>query len=226
MNQTDMDWQTFTSIIDTLQAGTVVSLQGEGEPTLHPRFWDMVKYVAERKMVPYTIVNGSRVDVPLFDEFFPEFGVSLDTVDQITATQLGRYGLAKVLQNIRFLLSVIDAQRITIMTVDYGQDLLAVREQVRAWGCRHQVQYLQRKEDYARMAGYSVVPVHVDRSSRCLYVEQPQRRFYTVEGLMLPCCFMKDTTGFTTIRQLQGDQARGRISAGCRGCSNLEPLHQ
>ena len=54
MQQQDMAWDTFTGIVDAIaQPGSTVSLQGEGEPTLHPRFWDMVAYVHSKRHTPY-----------------------------------------------------------------------------------------------------------------------------------------------------------------------------
>lgn len=65
MPQRDMAWDTFTGIVDAIaQPGATASLQGKGEPTRHPRFWDRVAYVHHKHHQPYSIINGSRVDVP------------------------------------------------------------------------------------------------------------------------------------------------------------------
>ena len=43
-----MAWSDFTALIDQLPSLTELHLQGLGEPLLHPRFFDMVSYAAER----------------------------------------------------------------------------------------------------------------------------------------------------------------------------------
>lgn len=50
----------FMSILERLPDEVrYVSLQGEGEPTAHPRLWDMAAEVMRQRRVPYTITNGS-----------------------------------------------------------------------------------------------------------------------------------------------------------------------
>jgi radical SAM protein with 4Fe4S-binding SPASM domain len=43
-----MSWNDFTRIVDDLPALAELHLQGLGEPLLHPRFFDMVRYAAAR----------------------------------------------------------------------------------------------------------------------------------------------------------------------------------
>ena len=43
-----MAWEAYTSIVDQLPALSELHLQGLGEPLLHPRFFDMVRYAAAR----------------------------------------------------------------------------------------------------------------------------------------------------------------------------------
>jgi radical SAM protein with 4Fe4S-binding SPASM domain len=43
-----MEWDTFTRIIDGFTSLEHLHLQGLGEPMMHPRFFDMVRYAAER----------------------------------------------------------------------------------------------------------------------------------------------------------------------------------
>lgn len=55
----EMDFKVFKAIIDTYQNLEHLELQGEGEPLLHPNFFEMVKYAKERKICVSTITNGS-----------------------------------------------------------------------------------------------------------------------------------------------------------------------
>jgi hypothetical protein len=58
MPQQDMEWRTFEAIVDGIpRLGSMVSLQGEGEPSLHPGFYDMAEYVAARGHRPYSILG-------------------------------------------------------------------------------------------------------------------------------------------------------------------------
>ncbi|MGD2148016.1 MAG: radical SAM protein [Anaerolineae bacterium] len=62
--QSFMDPQLFETIIREARAmGTFrVVLGGEGEPTLHPRFDDMLLLMTELRMEPYVLTNGLGVD--------------------------------------------------------------------------------------------------------------------------------------------------------------------
>jgi MoaA/NifB/PqqE/SkfB family radical SAM enzyme len=59
MRQGDMPYDTFTAPLDqhiaTYGVSKVVSLQGEGEPTLHHDFLRMAEFVRDRGATPYTV---------------------------------------------------------------------------------------------------------------------------------------------------------------------------
>lgn len=227
MPQKDMEWDTFCKIVDAIaQAGSTVSLQGEGEPTLHPRFWEMVRYVRTKGHVPYTIINASRVDAKLIARHFLTVGVSIDTLDPAQADQIGRHNLAKVLANLDKLCKVMAPDRITIMTVDMGQPLQDLRDWVKDQGFgRHIVQPLMQKQDYAQRYPQKVHPL--DRKPHpqtCRFVEQNSMRFYTWVGQELPCCFIKDTSGIESITALHAMLHTGNVPQGCRGCKELKPI--
>jgi MoaA/NifB/PqqE/SkfB family radical SAM enzyme len=59
----DMEWDLFQSIIDRVMDepklhGTTIVLWLNGEPLLHPRYADMIKYVSDRKLRFYITTNG------------------------------------------------------------------------------------------------------------------------------------------------------------------------
>ncbi|MBZ0273474.1 radical SAM protein [bacterium] len=63
-----MPWDTFTRIVDDLadmRAGEDVVLSGKGEPTVHPRIADMVRYVKSKGLFATLFTNGIRLDAPL-----------------------------------------------------------------------------------------------------------------------------------------------------------------
>lgn len=234
MSQQDMTWETFSAIIDRLSKRhphCTVSLQGEGEPSLHPLFWRMVDYVVASGHTPYSILNGSRVEAARIASTFPRIGISLDTLDADTAERIGRHNLPKVLSNLEELVAAMGPARITVMSVDLGQPLAPLRAWVRERGFgRHVIQPLASKDDYAK--GYSstirVVALQqrpsVPGPSGCRFLERDLMRFYTWKGQELPCCFIKDTTGINSIAGLKQSLACGDIPVGCSGCQELRSI--
>jgi MoaA/NifB/PqqE/SkfB family radical SAM enzyme len=222
MPQRHMSRPVFEHILARIPAGPqVVSLQGEGEPTLHPRFWDMVAAVRARGFAPTTITNGYEIDVERMAAELPDVAVSLDTLDEAEATRIGRLKLPRVLANLELLAAAMGPGRIRIMTVDYGQELAALRDFVRQKRLRHIVQPLQRKDDYARryperLSGHGGRYHH-----QCRFLRAPVMRFYDITGRELPCCFIKDTSAFTSIEALAGDLARGVVPPPCAGCHEI-----
>ena len=94
MPQKHMDWDIFERLLAGLPQGRhVVSLQGEGEPTLHPRFWDMAAAVRRCGYEPTTITNGYEIDVARMAAEMQTVAVSLDTLDEAEATRIGRLKL-------------------------------------------------------------------------------------------------------------------------------------
>ncbi len=222
MAQRHMDWPVFEKILAGIPSGLhVVSLQGEGEPTLHPRFWDMTAGVRARGFVPTTITNGYEIDVARMAAELPNVGVSIDTLDETEATRIGRLKLHRVLANLEYLLAAMGPERIRIMTVDYGQDLLALRNflaQKRLH--QHIVQPLQTKDDYARRYPERAFPVG-RYHYQCRFLHAPVMRFYDITGTELPCCFIKDASAFTSIRALADELGRGRVPSPCAGCREI-----
>jgi hypothetical protein len=226
MPQKDMSWNTFTKIVLSIPGkGNSVWLQGEGEPSLHPQFEAMARYVRQQGHHPFTILNGSRVDVKTLPTLFPTIGFSVDTLDEQSAHQTGRYNLPKVLKNIELLSQVMHPKRINIMTVDMGQPLDALRSWVteRAFG-KHIVQPLSPKSDYARRYTVNSQAIMPSHPSACAFLERNVMRFYTWEGKELPCCFMKNVVDFTTISNLRSKLATGEIPGCCAGCANLNRI--
>ncbi len=228
MPQQDMKWETFTNIVERINTpSATVSLQGEGEPSLHPRFFEMAQFLRNRNLKPYTILNGSRVDVPMLDAWFPTFGVSVDSLDEAWAKRIGWHNLPKVLHNIDTLGKTVNPKRITIMTVDMGQPLDELRLWVkdRHFG-RHIVQPLSPKADCARR--YTIPIVQHQPSpptpKACQYLERTIARFYTWQGIELPCVFMKKTTDFVSIEHLRATHRVGQFMPCCDGCQYLRPI--
>jgi MoaA/NifB/PqqE/SkfB family radical SAM enzyme len=223
MAQRHMEWTMFEPIVSHLpRNGCRVSLQGEGEPLLHPLFWQMVEYTTRHGFLPYTITNGSRIDAARLASHLPKVGISIDTTDPDEAERMGRHKLDKVLANLDALISCMGPQRIVIHTVDYGQPLDALAAYLKERGLhRHLIQPLQTKDDYARRyPGRVASPTQVP-SYRCGYLRRRSVRYFNIDGIELPCCFIKDTKEFTSAQQLRRELAQRKVPGPCTGCREL-----
>lgn len=223
MHQEHMSFDQFSSIVNKLPNGMhKISLQGEGEPLTHPRFWDMVALIRDHGDIPYTITNGSRLDPQRIAEHFPSIGISIDTMDPMEAERIGRYKHAQMITGLESLLESYDPARIVIHTVNYGQDLKPVRDFVRAKGFgRHIIQPLQTKDDYAYLYQEKISLEERKCSYRCRYIEQKNMLFYNIAGIEMPCCFIKDTTKFVSTKAIRDSLIQHTVPACCTGCREL-----
>lgn len=213
----------FESILERLPARRLtVSLQGEGEPTLHPSFWDMAERVAGAGKWPYTITNCSAIDTEAAARLFPRIGVSLDTIDAEEADRIGRFDLRGVLANLEGLVSRMGPRRIIVHSVDFGQPLEALRRYLRTLGVhRHIVQPIQVKDDYRKRYPRLVAQRDVRYHFRCRYVFRPFMRFFDINGTMMPCCSIKDARGSVSVERIRESLSRGVVPECCRGCREI-----
>lgn len=222
--QAHMPRERFLEILSRFAPGRhTVSLQGEGEPTVHPDFWTLVHEVASRNHIPYTITNGSRIDSQAAERYFPALGFSLDTLDAVEADRIGRLKLSQALRNLEALIARMGPSRIIIHTVDYGQDLRPVRQFAATRRLRHFVQPLQPKADYAkRYPGQVAVSIHRATTPRpCRYIAADQMRFFSLDGTEFPCCFIKDATNYPGIEGLRREMLDNKVPHSCMGCAEI-----
>jgi hypothetical protein len=225
MRQAHMPWSRFTDIMAQLSpTAREVSLQGEGEPLLHPRFWDMAQTVRDRGLAPYTITNGSHIDPERLAAHFPAVGISIDTLDVALAQTVGRFKLERVLENLDALLRCMAADRIIIHTVYFGQPLSDLKTYLSTRGLtRHLIQEIQPKTDYASKYGIAAPVTPGPCTYQCHYLEEPRMRYYSLDGHELPCCFIKDTGGFVSIDNLRAQLAAKTVPGSCQGCRMIFP---
>jgi MoaA/NifB/PqqE/SkfB family radical SAM enzyme len=216
---------TMTDILGRLTPGRhVVSLQGEGEPTMHPLFWVWAERLRKAGYIPYTITNGSRIDAEPANRLLPSLGISLDTVDEIEANRIGRLKLDCVLRNVDVLLKSLGPERLIIHTVDYGQPMNSLLEYLSSRGLtRHIIQPIQPKSDYAKNyedhPGVKRLGKHA--TGPCRYLSRPLMRYFDVNGMELPCCFIKDTREFPGVDAMCQQMSRGDVPTVCDGCSEI-----
>lgn len=217
-----MSWEKFEEILQKLGPNPFeVSLQGEGEPTAHPQFWQMVDRLIALGHQPYIITNASLIDAHLANRNFLSIGVSIDTLDEAEAHRIGRYKLKNVLRRVQDLVEVMGASRVIVHTVAYGQDLGPVSEFVRSLGAKHFIQPIQSKPDYATHYGKETPIKFWKYKTRCRYLELPLMRYFAVDGREAPCCYIKDMSNFESADRLKIELASRRVPGSCVGCREI-----
>lgn len=222
MKQRRMNLAKFKELLCEIPLGKhTICLQGEGEPLLHPDFWDMVALVKEAGQTPYTITNGSEIDAERIASNFPSIGISIDTLDINEANRIGRKSLPSVLKNLDCLIERMGPSRLVVMTVDYGQPLKKLKTFLENKGIfQHIIQPLQLKEDY-RKAYPDIPPPAENYTYRCRFLEHDLQRTYDIDGRAFPCCHIKNPDGYTSIEALRESLARREVPASCRGCREI-----
>lgn len=225
MPQQDMEWSTFTEIINTVPRGKTVSLQGEGEPTLWQYWAKGIQYVAERDLIPYSIINGSIVDVELLSKYFPHIGISLDTLDSAEADKIGRFNINKVLNNIELLAAAMP-NRVNIHVTKIDTDTSAVVNWAKERRLQCIVQPLQTKQDYQVIYPSNFkTPIKEilvsDEMLMCNYLSGNKYHYYTVSGKKLPCCYIKENVLAFDVITAAAQMKAGVVPEHCNGCRNL-----
>lgn len=214
----------FERILRALPVGPhTVSLQGEGEPLVHPHFWEMAEQVRCAGFVPYTITNGSRIDASRSSVMFPVIGISLDTLDAREAERIGRRHLGRVLGNFEAMVDAMGADRIVVHTVNFGQDIRPLRNYLARIGIRrHLIQPLQGKDDYRqRYPSLAVASPQPDKIAPCRHLQAPFMRYFTVDGVDLPCSYIKDASVYRSDEALRSEFSSGVVPAACNGCREI-----
>jgi MoaA/NifB/PqqE/SkfB family radical SAM enzyme len=222
MRQGDMPGEVFEAVLarHVREHGIpeCVSLQGEGEPTLHPDFFHMAQRVREMGSRPYTITNGTYRHPERFIGLFTRVGVSVDTLDESAARRIGRHNLPRVLG---FVAALAPHLQIVIHSIARSAATTRIAAWCRVQGYEHIVQPLQTKGDYsyryAKMMG-GAGGADVAGPFWCSYLARPAMRYYSLDATELPCCFIKDTTRYPGMAAMMSHQESGNWPECCRGC--------
>lgn len=221
MPQGDMSFETFAEILDRHIARygmpLYVSLQGEGEPTLHRDFFRMAEHVRAKGSQPYTITNGTSKHPERFIGLFERIGISVDTLDPARAEKIGRYNLPAVLS---FIDALAPHMQIIIHSVLLGPDIQNVAHWCLSRGFEHIVLPLQGKDDYRRHYPKLSLPDFKPERFACPWLQTQRMRFYTLDQQELPCCFIKDVTAYPGLDGMFAHQQAGTWPAPCRGCQH------
>jgi MoaA/NifB/PqqE/SkfB family radical SAM enzyme len=227
MRQADMPYEQFTTLLSqhiaTYGTPDVVSLQGEGEPTLHPDFLRMAEFVRDTGARPYTITNGTYKHPERLAGLFPQIGVSVDTLDDAAGRKIGRYNLPRVLS---FIAALAPHATINVHSVAHKDHTPPIATWCKQHGYRHIIQPLQTKPDYSRRYDPNRRQPPPPGRFSCSYLARPRMRYYTLDGLELPCSFIKDTSDYEGLPGMIGHQQAGTWSKCCVGCRYASPRAQ
>jgi len=219
MRQADMSYETFAALlarhIGMNGIPDTVSLQGEGEPTLHHDFFKMAEHVVSVGAKPYTITNGTYKHPDRFAEHFAEVGVSIDTLDEAAAEKIGRYNLPRVLS---FVAALAPLVQVVIHSVAHREHTTRIAAWCRQNKYRHIVQPLQTKPDYAFRYGQHSKPAKPKGGFSCDYVASARMRYFSLDSVEMPCCFIKDASAYEGMAAMLAHQRNRTWPVVCVGC--------
>jgi molybdenum cofactor biosynthesis enzyme MoaA len=208
-----------TKHVASYGAPTELCLNGEGEPTLNKHLFDMAAWGKSIGARVSTVTNGSYKYPEKFIGLFDEVSLSVESLSEDKSNKLGRFGVHNTLQQALYFKAY--GINVIINHVQ-GIDPHASAE-VHAWCIHHGLKIrpipLMAKPDYSK-----VYPVHFtpllkrpQTAFKCKYVAQDLWRFYNIDGIEMPCCFIKDHSKFTSIADLR-ERLNHDVPPPCVGC--------
>lgn len=226
MPQKHMDMDMFESILNVIPRDiTSAILQGEGEPFLNKNIWAMCRKLGQINITPYTITNGGFSFTTAFlhkiKKYFPRIGISIDTINPVFSEKIGRFKLHKILDSLNKLLAVYQPDEIDIYTVILSKDNVnEVKRYITKYGnINHIVQGLQIKDDYVKKYPFNIR--NLAYNYRCRYIENDLMRFYNINGIEMPCCFIKDTSSYKSINHTRTLLNNKQLPLSCSGCREI-----
>ncbi len=129
MVQSDIDVARFERALDDYAGARHLELQGEGEPLMHPRFFDMIDLARARGVRVSFITNGSllspeNVDRLLRSGAVEKVSISLESADGATFRAIRGGKLEKVVAGIERLVAERKARGLTRPVVGFSVTLL------------------------------------------------------------------------------------------------------
>lgn len=130
MAQRDLDFGLFTQVIDAHPDLRHIELQGEGEPLMHPRFFDMVEYVRLHRpgVRVSTITNGSLLNRRNIDGLLGtgihKIYVSLESADPVHFRAIRGGSLERIGRGVAALLAERRRRRLARPTVGLAVTIL------------------------------------------------------------------------------------------------------
>lgn len=136
------------------------------------------------------------------------------------AEKIGRRNLPRVLQFVESLAEYVD---VVIHSVAHREHTKQVAAWCRQNGYAHVVQPLHSKSDFAVHCAKHWQPSAPTGKFSCSYTEYPKMRYYSLDGVELPCCFIKDTRAYEGLGAMIQHQSSGTWPRVCVGCRYATP---
>src|SRR5581483_3580268 len=128
MTQSDLREDTFARVLDALPDLRHIELLGEGEPLLHPRFFDMARQALKRGLRVSFITNGSLLSPSVVDQIlglgFWDVSMSLESADPEVFRNLRGGKLEKVIEGVRRLVAARDARKLKRPAIGFALTVL------------------------------------------------------------------------------------------------------
>lgn len=217
LDKQHMPIEQFKSIVDTCPNGSLVLMQGTGEPLLHPFFWEMAAYARSKGNQVGIITNGS---ISLNNEQLHQIdsiGISVDTICPETAKRSGRPDPVPILDAIVHYHAAVP-EKIRIYTVDYGQDFHPLQSFAITRGIGLTVQRIQCKTSYQKRYSTPHLPY---RNLHCRYIVHDIHRYYFVNGKQAPCAYMIDAKNALSAQEVVFSLNLGVVPQCCSQCGEL-----
>ena len=116
MTQSDLDFERFERTLAQFPSLRHVELQGEGEPLLHPRFFDMLGALRARGIVMSMITNGSLLTAEAVEELVAggveKISISIESADPEEFRRIRGGKLEKVIDGIARLVAAKRGMRL------------------------------------------------------------------------------------------------------------------
>lgn len=225
-NQRDMPFDMFAEILDShvLKYGrpSRAILQGEGEPTLHPDLYKMSRYARQKyRLMTQITTNGLYGDNDGLAEHFDSIYLSIETLDKEESKSVGRLNLQKTLNTLEYLrtkkiLLGVHTVRMEGINEDRALDKYLAEKRI----TQHVIRLI-KKQEYIKVYK-NRVPFEISKEVKpfdCMILRTKSRYYYTVDGTILPCCYIKDNTIFPGMQAMEEALENNQQPSCCNGCA-------
>ena len=128
MKQEDLDYQTFQTIVNEMPEIICMELQGEGEPFLHPRIYDMIRYAKNHGIQVSSISNGSLLTdanvEKILDSGLDSLNISIESPVPEEFFLIRGGDLRKITEGIRTLVKRKKDRKIQTPTIGFSVTVL------------------------------------------------------------------------------------------------------
>lgn len=220
MPQRNISMETFRQTLDRFPDATHVQIQGEGEPLLHPHFFEMAELCRKRSIDVSCITNGSLITAKAAREFvrlqFRRVNISIDSADPVVFEKIRGGKLASVIKGATTLMQAVRAAHVDRPRVGLSVTLLRSTMSAQK-GIRELYQHLGltggiKAQPLSRMASYIAAyaqPIRdelvssaerdqiysgLESATTCAWLEEGA--YVNCEGHVTACCQIKQYERF------------------------------